>query len=101
MSALPHEMPAYDPHRLRVGEGPQTLAQLRAALADIAPADLTRFDAKLAAARLDEVPAVISEYRHVLALRSRPEVAAAIAASLAGEAGHMISAETLFGESAA
>lgn len=88
MSALPHETPgAYDPHRLPAGEGPQTLGELRAALARISPEDLTTFDARMAAARLDEVPDVISEYRHVWALRSRPEVAAAIAASLAGEAG--------------
>ncbi|MFF4290988.1 hypothetical protein ACFY0R_37695 [Streptomyces sp. NPDC001633] len=84
MSALPAEPPPHSPYRLEAAEGPQTLADLRAALAADAPADLTAFDARLAAARLDEIPNVIAEYRHVWALR-RPEVAAAIAASLAGE----------------
>ncbi|GAA0439162.1 hypothetical protein [Streptomyces luteireticuli] len=83
MSAQPVEQP-YDPYRLEAAQGPQTLAALRAALADVAPADLLRFDAKLAAVQLDQVEDVISEYRHVWALRSRPEVLAALADSLNG-----------------
>jgi hypothetical protein len=85
MSALPHE-PPYQSARLAPTDGPQTLAELRAALASTAPADLVTFDARLAGAQLAEVPAVIGEYRAVLALRTRPEVAAAVAASMAGTA---------------
>ncbi|MFC5724858.1 hypothetical protein ACFP1Z_32390 [Streptomyces gamaensis] len=85
MSAQPAEQP-YNPYRLEAGQGPQTLAELRAALAEASPADLTRFDAKLAGARLDQVPDVIAEYRHVWALRTRPEARAALAAALAGTA---------------
>ncbi|MBV9026399.1 MAG: hypothetical protein JO362_21995 [Streptomycetaceae bacterium] len=87
MSALPYETPApYDPHRLRADEGPQTLAELKAALAAVAPSDLVIFNARLNGARLDddEVRALITEYRHLLALRTRPEVATAISDSLAG-----------------
>ncbi|MFJ6940777.1 hypothetical protein ACIQUQ_25490 [Streptomyces sp. NPDC101118] len=87
MSALPHETPTRtlgDPYRLAAGEGPQSIAELRAALAVVSPADLTAFDARLGAARLDEVPLVLTEYRHVWALRARPEVAEAIGASLEG-----------------
>jgi hypothetical protein len=89
MSALPHETPAraYDnPHRIEQAEGPQTLGELRAALAGISPAELVAFNARLDAARFgDAQAAVISEARHLVALRTRPEVKAAIAASLAGE----------------
>lgn len=86
MSALPYEpAPAYtDPHRLEAHEGPQTLAELRAALAVIDPATLTAFNAELDAARFAEQAAIITKYRHVIALRTRPEVAAAVSASLDG-----------------
>ncbi|MEV7414562.1 hypothetical protein [Streptomyces sp. NPDC089919] len=87
MSALPHESPTRpwaDPYRLGAEEGPQTIAELRAALARISPPDLAAFDARLGAARLDQVPLVLTEYRHVWALRSRPEVAEAVAANLEG-----------------
>ncbi len=95
MSALPHD-PSYQSVRLTPTDGPQTLAELRAALAAVAPADLVAFDARLAAAQLGEVLAVIGEYRAVLALRTRPEVAAAIAASVAGTA-QLRSAADVFG----
>ncbi|NWF30885.1 hypothetical protein HW130_32355 [Streptomyces sp. PKU-EA00015] len=89
MSALPHETPARayaNPHRLETDEGPQTLAELRAALALISPAELVAFNAKLDAARFGAAQAaVITEARHLVALRTRTEVQAAIAASLAGE----------------
>ncbi|MFJ5547490.1 hypothetical protein [Streptomyces sp. NPDC093225] len=87
MSALPHESPTRpwaDPYRLAAAEGPQTIADLRAALAVVSPPDLVAFDARLGAARLDEVPLVLTEYRHVWALRTRPEVADAIGAALEG-----------------
>ncbi|WP_030422852.1 hypothetical protein [Streptomyces sp. NRRL F-5065] len=89
MSALPHETPprAYaDPYRVEEWEGPQTLAELRAELALLGPAEVVAFNAKLDAARFGEAQAaVISDARRLLALRTRPEVQAAIAASLAGE----------------
>jgi hypothetical protein len=84
MSALPaHEAPQYSPLRLAAEQGPQTIAELRAQLTAVSPADREQFEADLNAARLDQVPAVITEYRHVWALRTRPEVQDAIAASLA------------------
>ncbi|MER7759775.1 hypothetical protein [Streptomyces sp. NPDC097619] len=76
--------PYADPYRIRAEEGPQTLADLRAALALVSPLDLAAFEARLHGARLGAVPAVLTEYRHVLALRSSPEVAAAIADALDG-----------------
>jgi len=86
MSALPsHEPPPVNPYRLDPDQGPQTVRELRAALAAVAPADLVAFNEALDAAQLDDVQRVIVEYRHVWALRTRPEVAAAIAASLAGD----------------
>ncbi|MCY0961799.1 hypothetical protein [Streptomyces sp. H27-H5] len=87
MSALPHETPprAYaDPYRVEEWEGPQTLAALRAELAVVDPAELVAFNARLDAARFTEQAAVISDARRLIALRTRPEVLAAIAASLAG-----------------
>ncbi|MDL5205360.1 hypothetical protein [Streptomyces sp. ALI-76-A] len=88
MSALPHETPARsyaDAYRLEAGEGPQTLAELRAALAAIDPVELVAFNARLEAARFGAAQnEVIAEARHLVALRTRPEVAAAIEASLAG-----------------
>ncbi|MEV6654908.1 hypothetical protein [Streptomyces sp. NPDC051219] len=88
MSAQPHESPvaAYaDPHRLEAGEGPQTLAELRAALAVIDPTELTAFNARLDAARFGaEQAAIIAEARHLVALRTRTEVQAAITAMITG-----------------
>jgi hypothetical protein len=96
MSALPAEPPPHNPYRLAADEGPQTLAELRAALAQVAPADLAAFDARLAATRLDQVPEVISEYRHVWAIRTRPEITAAIEASTRGEQGTLRPAHEAF-----
>ncbi|MGW1767172.1 hypothetical protein ACWCQL_24275 [Streptomyces sp. NPDC002073] len=88
MSALPHETPirAYaNPYRVELTEGPQTLAALRAELAVLDPTELVAFNAKLDAANFGaEQAAVISDARRLIALRTRPEVHAAIAASLAG-----------------
>ncbi|WP_331719488.1 hypothetical protein [Streptomyces sp. NBC_01174] len=87
MSAQPHQQhpPYADPYRVMPGDGPQTLAELRAALAIIAPAELVAFNARLDAARFGvDQDQVIAEARHLVALRTRPEVAAAVADSLAG-----------------
>ncbi|MFC9233627.1 hypothetical protein ACFTZI_32510 [Streptomyces decoyicus] len=84
MSALPsHEAQPANPHRLSAGQGPQTVRELRAALAAVGPDDLVAFNEQLDAARLDAVTDVISEWRHVWALRTRPEVKEATAAALA------------------
>ncbi|MGW2793620.1 hypothetical protein ACWC9H_27325 [Streptomyces sp. NPDC001251] len=91
MSALPHEQTprAYaDPHRVEAHEGPQTPAEMRAALAVADPTgtELARFSARFEAARFGvEQAAVLSDARRTLALRTRPEVHAATAAALAGE----------------
>lgn len=106
MSALPsHEAQPANPHRLTRDQGPQTVRELRAALAAVAPADLVAFNEALDAARLDAVAEVVTEWRHVWALRTRPEVSAAIAAELAGT-GPVVPAAEVFaryglGESAA
>ncbi|MFC9298506.1 hypothetical protein ACFTWH_27865 [Streptomyces sp. NPDC057011] len=88
MSAMPHETPsrAYaSPYRVEEWEGPQTLAALRAELAVVDAAELVAFNAKLDAARFGtEQAAVISDARRLIAIRTRPEIQAAIAASLAG-----------------
>ncbi|WP_198359179.1 hypothetical protein [Streptomyces fildesensis] len=87
MSAQPaHEPTPRSPYRLSAAEGPQTLPELRAALAAVSPADLVAFNTALDAVRLDEVSKLLTEYRHVWALRTRSEVTAAIGASLAGTA---------------
>ncbi|MEU7230007.1 hypothetical protein [Streptomyces chrestomyceticus] len=93
MSALAHESPPpYDPYHLRPDEGPQTVPQLRAALAALDPAALSEFNAAYEGARLGCADAIVSEYRHVWALRARAEVTAAVAASLAGHPGELIDA---------
>ncbi|WP_409239967.1 hypothetical protein [Streptomyces sp. PA5.6] len=88
MSALPHEPSpqAYaDAHRLEAHEGPQTLAELRAALAVVDPIALAAFNARFEAARFGREQAdVLAAARRTVALATRPEVAAAVAASLAG-----------------
>jgi hypothetical protein len=84
LSPEPLSRSGRSPYRLETGEGPQTIAELHAQLTAVSPADHEQFEADLAAARPDEVPAIIASYRHVWALRTRPEVAEAIAAELAG-----------------
>ncbi|MEU9062414.1 hypothetical protein AB0D13_26995 [Streptomyces sp. NPDC048430] len=87
MSAQPHQPhpPYADPYRVEPADGAQTLAELRAALALIDPAELVAFNAKLDASRFGvDQGQVITEARHLVALRTRPEVAAAVADSLAG-----------------
>ncbi|WP_433860362.1 hypothetical protein [Streptomyces kronopolitis] len=85
MSALPSpEAQPADPHRLTAGQGPQTVRELRAAFAAIPTSDLVDFNEALDAARLDAVADVITEWRHVWALRTRHEVDEAITAALAG-----------------
>ncbi|MER7520642.1 hypothetical protein [Streptomyces sp. NPDC126499] len=100
MSALPHEPgPAYaNPYRIEAHEGPQTLAELRAALAVVDPAELVAFDARLQTARFGgEHHAVIAQARQLVALRTRPEVQDAIRAGLDGEAETM-TVDDLFAE---
>ncbi|MDT9687059.1 hypothetical protein Q5762_01590 [Streptomyces sp. P9(2023)] len=101
MSASPREtpVPAYaSPYRIEAHEGPQTLAELRAALAVVDPVELTAFTAKFDAARFGvEQAAVITHARHLVALRTRPEVTEAIRASLAGET-ELMSADDLWAE---
>jgi hypothetical protein len=87
MSALPHEPAptAYaDPYRLETHEGPHTLAELRAALAVLDPTALVAFNARLDSAKFGEDQAVITEYRYLIALRTRPKGAAAVEDALNG-----------------
>ncbi|WP_330346671.1 hypothetical protein OG858_47035 (plasmid) [Streptomyces europaeiscabiei] len=87
MSALPHEpgpRPYADPHRLEAHEGPQTPAELRAALAVISPTALVAFNAEFDAAKFGSPTQaeVVAKYRRTVAFATRPEVTAAITASL-------------------
>lgn len=90
MSALPHEpapRPYADPHRLEAHEGPQTPSELRAALAVISPTILIAFNAEFDAAAFgSEQAAVVAQYRRTVAFATRPEVATAVAESMAGAA---------------
>lgn len=99
MSALPvPETPAgYNPYRLEAAEGPQTLAELRAALAVVDPALVVAFNARHDAAGRDEREAIVTEYRHLWALKTRPDVHAAITASVEHTA-ELRSAAAIFGE---
>ncbi len=90
MSALPHEpapRPYADPHRVEAHEGPQTPAAMRAALAVADPTgtQLTLFNARFETARFGiEQERVLSDARRTLALRTRPEVQAAIETAITG-----------------
>lgn len=90
MSALPHERSTadYDPYRLEAHEGPQTPTELRAALAVISPSAVAAFNAEFDAAPFgSEAQAeVVAKYRRTVAFATRPEVTAAISASLDGTA---------------
>ena len=83
MSALPHEPSPQadsDPQRLEHAEGPQTLGELRAALAVISPGVLTAFNARLDAATFGEEHAeVIAKARRTVAFSNRAEVTASVA----------------------
>ncbi|WP_151480548.1 hypothetical protein [Streptomyces albicerus] len=91
MSALPHEpspQASSDPHLLEHAEGPQTLAELRAALAVISPEALTAFNARLDSATFGEdLTEVIAKARRTVAFSNRAEVAADEAASMDETAG--------------
>lgn len=89
MSALPHEHGTADyanPYRLEAHEGPQTPNELRAALAVLDPALVVAFNAEHGNAAFNSTAAaeVIARYRHIHAARTRPEVTAAVQASLDG-----------------
>ncbi|MEU9954514.1 hypothetical protein [Streptomyces sp. NPDC050982] len=90
MSALPHEPSPQadsdpyqlesDPYQLEYAEGPQTLAELRAALEVINPDVLTAFNARLDSARFGaEQAEVIAKARRTVAFQKRAEVEAAAA----------------------
>ncbi|MFE9644688.1 hypothetical protein ACFYO0_11325 [Streptomyces sp. NPDC006365] len=83
MSVLPHEPSPQadsDPQRLEQAEGPQTLGELRAALAVIGPEVLTAFNARLDAATFGEEHAeVIAKARRTVAFSNRAEVTAPVA----------------------
>lgn len=83
MSAPPHEpvpQAELDPQRLEHAEGPQTLGELRAALAVISPEVLTAFNARLDAATFGEEHAeVIAKAHRTVAFSNRAEVTAHVA----------------------
>ncbi|MDG4534254.1 hypothetical protein [Streptomyces sp. AV19] len=77
-------MPTRSPYRIEADEGPQTIGELKAALAAVDPAELAAFTARLDAVRttgptaLEDVRSLVTEYRHVWVLRTHPEIQAAI-----------------------
>ncbi|MCZ7430150.1 hypothetical protein [Streptomyces sp. WMMC1477] len=79
--------PTRSPYRIEPDEGPQTIGELKAALAATDPAELAAFTARLDAVRttdpaaLNEVRALFTEYRHVWVLRTHPEIQEAIRAA--------------------
>ncbi|MFC8194514.1 hypothetical protein ACFUTV_03880 [Streptomyces sp. NPDC057298] len=91
MSALPHEPSpetSSDPYGFESVEGPQTLAELRAALETISPEVVTAFNARLDAATFgaDHVE-VIAKARRAVAFQERARAAAAEAAAQEAAAG--------------
>ncbi|WP_221356311.1 hypothetical protein [Streptomyces beigongshangae] len=84
MSALPHEPSteaSSDPYAFEFADGPQTLAELRAALAEINPEVLTAFDARLDAATFGwDHDEVIAKARRAVAFSKRARAAAEAAA---------------------
>ncbi|MGW3417240.1 hypothetical protein [Streptomyces phaeochromogenes] len=97
MSALPHEPSPQadsdpyqfeDPYQSEFAEGPQTLAELRAALEVMNPEVLTAFNARLDSARFGaEQAEVIAKARRAVAFSKRAEVEAAAAAAAEEAAG--------------
>jgi len=80
-------VPTRSPYRIAPDEGPQTIGELKAALAAVDPAELAAFTARLDAVRttdpaaLEAVRGLVTEYRHVWVLRTHPEIQAAIRSS--------------------
>ncbi|MFD5320520.1 hypothetical protein [Streptomyces sp. NPDC127098] len=65
-------VPTRSPYRIEDDEGPQTVAELKAALAPW-PQELLTFTARLEAARFDEIPGVIAAYRIAWLTRVHPD----------------------------
>lgn len=84
--------PTRSPYVIEDDEGPQSVAELRAALAAASTADLTAFDARLGAIRttdpagLDAARALFAEYRAVWLSQVHPVIRAAVADSADGTA---------------
>ncbi|MEU9187319.1 hypothetical protein AB0D14_22810 [Streptomyces sp. NPDC048484] len=91
MSALPHEPSpetSSDPFAFEFADGPQTLAELRAALEVINPEVLTAFNARLDAATFGwDHDEVIAKARRAVAFSKRAQAAAAEAAAQEEAAG--------------
>jgi hypothetical protein len=96
--------PTRSPYRIEPDEGPQTIGELRAALAAVDPAELAAFSARLDAVRttdpaaLNEVRDLITEYRHALVMRTHPEIQDAIRATADPDATTYTLEEILGGE---
>ncbi|MFC5722771.1 hypothetical protein ACFP1Z_21615 [Streptomyces gamaensis] len=86
MSAQPAEAyPTRSPYRVEADEGPQTIAELKAALAPW-PEQLMAFTARLDTAPFGQLRDLIAEYRMVWLSLVHPVVRAAAAASADGTA---------------
>ncbi|MFJ4769936.1 hypothetical protein ACIP88_12560 [Streptomyces uncialis] len=88
--------PTRSPHQLGEDEGPQSVAELKAALAPW-PQDLMAFTAELEAAPFAEVLNTVTEYRVVWMALVHPEIRAASAESEGGTA-HTVPAETVWAD---
>jgi hypothetical protein len=94
------EQPAagYDPFRTQPGTGPRTVRELRVALAAASSEDREQFEAELGELPLDDLgayAALVRGWRHRLAMRTRPEILAAVAASADPSGDRWTSAEIL------
>lgn len=87
-----------DPFRTHPDAGPRTIAELRVALSAASAEDREQFEAELGALVLGDTEAfeaLVRGWRHRLAMRTRPELLAAIAASSDAGARRWTSAEIL------
>ncbi|GAA0464091.1 hypothetical protein ACFQ2B_40595 [Streptomyces stramineus] len=87
MSAQPAEAyPTRSPYRIESDEGPQSIAELKAALAPW-PEHLMAFTARLEAAEFSKLRGLIAEYRMVWLSLVHPVLREATANSQGGSAG--------------
>lgn len=72
--------PTGSPYWIEADEGPQTISELKAALAAW-PDELMAFSARLEAARFEEIRDIVKSYRMVWLSRTHPAIRAAVADS--------------------
>ncbi|WP_461033881.1 hypothetical protein [Streptomyces mayteni] len=91
----PQEWPTRSPYWIAEDEGPQSIAELKAALADW-PQELQAFVARLETARFEELRDLVAEYRMVWLARAHPAIQDAIEASQDGPSADAVPAESVW-----